>query len=129
MPGPPPNGRSSTRRYGSVVKSRGFHAFTSISPRSCARPTTPNPEHCAMKSGNSVTTSMCIASPSLEIRIPIDGDFGFLQIHRVDELPEDERNHPLAWTVLHHHHIVGAGREQMAHGAERHALLVHDVDA
>src|ERR1700722_8537884 len=122
MPGPPPKGRSSTRRYGSVVKSRGFQDFTSSKPRSSARPTTPIPAHCAMKSGNSVMTSMRIPHP-LKIWIPIHRYFGILQINGFDELALHEGNQAFARRVLHYHHVVGTGREQVAYTSQRHAVV------
>ena len=47
IPGPPPYGRSSTVRWLSVAKSRGFHDPKRHSPRSRARPVTPNAAACS----------------------------------------------------------------------------------
>src|SRR3569833_31599 len=62
IPGPPPYGRSSTVRCGSVVCARGSSVPTLNKPRSSARPTMPNFSAPLIISGNSVTTSTCTAS-------------------------------------------------------------------
>src|SRR5213082_264470 len=57
MPGPPPNGTSSTWRCRSWVKSRRPCVCTSMTPRSTARPTTPWRKTAPNMSGKIVMTS------------------------------------------------------------------------
>src|SRR6478672_5293597 len=94
MPGPPPYGRSSTVRYESVAKSRGFHTPRAHNPRSRARPVTPYPDACVTMSGNSVTTSIRNIQ-RLIIERPVDVDAPRGDVHAIDE-PLDPRDQPLA---------------------------------
>src|SRR6185295_2298057 len=82
IPGPPPYGRSSTVRYLSATKSRGFQTPRRHNPRSSALPVTPNRAAWPTISGNSVTTSILIRS---EIFAPIDVDPRRIDIHPIDD--------------------------------------------
>src|SRR6187402_1420296 len=102
IPGPPPYGRSSTVRYRSAVKSRGFHVVSEYSPASSARLVIPLPVIAANISGNSVTTSKRIINPASPIFLPFNVNPPVLQIH-IPHHRRDPRNqsHPVAGQ-LHH---------------------------
>src|SRR5687768_1376945 len=127
MPGPPPYGRSSTVRYRSAVKSRGFHVVSEYSPASSARLVIPLPVIAANISGNSVTTSKRIISPASPVFRPFNMDPLFAQIHTPHHL-RDPRNQsrPVAG---HFHHVLRAVEHPLLHHAQDHALLVHDLEA
>src|SRR6478752_7794052 len=90
---------------------------------------TPTAAHWRTNSGNSVMTSMRIALPRSEIRIPIDDEASRVEIHLLDELVEHERNHPFAFGIADHEHVVGPGREQMRYLAQRHTVDRRDIHA
>src|SRR6185436_10631162 len=104
MPAPPPYGRSSTVRYASLVKSRGFHKPSDQRPASSARPLMPLCVSAANISGNSVTAWKRITGFPSPVRSPLHLDPPVLQIH----LPhvgrhEGQQAHPFAAQL---HHVV-----------------------
>src|SRR6185437_4405265 len=101
------------------------------SSRCCARPTTPTAAHWRMKSGNSVTTSMRmdLKLQLSEFGIPVHHHAPAGQVHRTHITALDEGDQPLARAVPHHHHVVGAGAEQVADPPERRAFGGDDLQA
>ena len=69
MPGPPPNGRSSSRRYWPSAKSRGFQKHSSTCPDSNARRLMPLCRNGVNSSGNRVRMSKRMARPALNSRL------------------------------------------------------------
>src|SRR5437763_6437217 len=138
MPGPPPYGRSSTLRCRSVAKSRGFTVPSDHNPRSSARPVTPYRATASTNSGNSVTTSICIAlaasiprSPASIIRWPVDHDATRAQVNRID-IRRHQRNQPLTRTARFAGHAqdgMRAGFDESRHPAERGILPIDDAQA
>ncbi len=70
MPGPPPNGMSSTTRCRSVVWSRRSCTRTSSTPRPAARPTTPSASGACTIAGKMVTMSIFTPGASPRPSLP-----------------------------------------------------------
>src|SRR3954466_14536771 len=107
MPGPPPYGVSSTVRWRSLVKSRGFTVATVITPASRARPTTPAASAGSISSGRIVTTVNFIRSLLVLGKAVrrVDRDAAGGQVDRLDELV-DQRQQPLELAVVDHQQIL-----------------------
>src|ERR1700680_4374934 len=95
MPGPPPNGMSSTWRWRSCVVYGRSCAWSSIKPRSMARPTTPWSKTGANMPGNIVITSKRIVYLCV---LRSDQPFGY--------------DHPASFDVNLDHGVT-CGRDQM----------------
>src|SRR5262245_15533619 len=119
MPGPPPYGLSSTVRCTSRVNSRGSTQPTRTSPRSTARPNTPNLTACWISSGNRVTTSICMSRAS-ETRGPIHRQPPRVRVHAAQVL-RAHRNPVLTLTLDHHHRITRRVDEMIEH-TQQHAI-------
>src|SRR5260370_42044564 len=96
MPGPPPNGMSSTCRWRSCEWSRRSCVWTSSIPRSMPRPTTPCSNKCPNIAGKIVTTSNLI-------------EIYYLCILGLDHLVPD---HDAPRLEGHLEHCVPRGRHQ-----------------
>ena len=123
MPGPPPYGRSSTVRYLSAVKSRGFHVVSEYRPASSARLVMPLPVIAANISGNSVTTSKRITSP-----LPTPRRSAFSANQPFSPLQGSTAAAALA-VPRHLHHVLRAVEHPALHCPEHDSLLVHHLEA
>src|SRR5689334_5524529 len=102
MPGPPPNGTSSTVRCRSVVKSLRSRTRTSIVPRAIARATTPSASGAPNIAGKIVTTSIRMIRIQLDqARRRIDDDSPLAGIDADADL-RNQRNLHFARRALHH---------------------------
>src|SRR6185437_15469685 len=126
IPGPPPYGRSSTVRCGSLVCALTSSVPTRASPRSIARPTTPCASAPRTISGKSVTTSICMTRYStprlLEHRRPVHNDPTCAEVHRA-QVPGSRRN-PVLPLAPHHHQRACGRLDEVLHHPERLALEV-----
>src|SRR5512143_4141441 len=132
IPGPPPYGRSSTRRCGPSPWSRNGQHLTSTRPSSKARRVTPWVRGTSKNSGKSVMTSKRMAARSSEVQSPVDLDASRLQIDAV-YIRGDERDQPFVSALRGRprsdlQHALGAGVEQACDRSEHLALAVDDLE-
>src|SRR5437899_11381435 len=118
IPGPPPNGVSSTLRWRPSVNSRRSWTSMVASPASTARRTIPSARGAWTMSGKIVTTSILSIH-----QLRLDGDqSAVLQVDLADERVR-HRDHQLAARSAHHEHRrFAAGHQHVRDRAQRAAV-------
>src|SRR5260370_3556293 len=132
MPGPPPNGMSSTWRCLSCVWSRRSCAWSSITPRSMARPITPCRKAGPNMAGKMVTTSNLISVAVfrvLGVEQPVGHHDAATRDVHLDDGVLGRRDQVLDRTSLADPHIVGRALENLLDHAEVASRAGHDGHA
>src|SRR5258708_3826246 len=121
MPGPPPNGMSSTCRWRSCVWSRRSCVWTSTIPRSMPRPTTPCSNTGPNMAGKIVTTSnlieisyLCVLGLDQPVR---DHDAPRLEVHLQHRVPRG-RDQVLDRALAAHPDVVGRPLQDLGDRAQ-----------
>src|SRR5690242_12712829 len=130
IPGPPPNGMSSTCRWRSCVKSRRSCAEKPITPRSMARPITPCLKTGPNIAGKIVTMSNLIVSARvLEPEHPVGHDDApALEVDGDDGVP-GRGDQPLDRPLPAHPHVIGGPLQDLVDDAGPGARGGEDLEA
>src|SRR2546427_3647687 len=119
MPGPPPNGTSSTCRWRSWVCSRRSCVWSSMIPRSMPRPTTPCSNTGPNMAGKIVTTSnLMVWLRFLDLEQPIGDDHAPCFEAHLQHRVARGWNQVLDLAVAAHPHVVGGPLEDFGNSAQ-----------